>query len=122
MKPYEFKRFYHPKFGRFVYQHKGSGLIVDNIFKPLRKVASNVFKMAKPVAKKAIHSGISKAGEKMSKKASEKAGDMIRKRLSSIITNPIKNSTPKTKTAKPMKRESTNMIINRLISGNGFRR
>ena len=37
MKPYEFKRFYHPKFGRFVYQHKGSGLIVDNIFKPLMK-------------------------------------------------------------------------------------
>ena len=90
MKPYEFKRVYHPKFGKFVYQHKGSGLIVDNIFKPLRKVASNVFKMAKPVAKKAIQSGISKAGEKMSKKTSEKAGDMIRKRLSSIITNPIK--------------------------------
>ena len=36
MKPYEFKRFYHPKLGRFVFQHKGSGLIVDNIFKPLK--------------------------------------------------------------------------------------
>ena len=116
MKPYEFKRFYHPKFGRFIYKHKGNGIIVDNIFKPMRKVASNFFKTTKPAAKKAIQSGISKAGEKMSKKASEKAGDMIRKKLSSIMTNPIKNSTPKT--AKPIKRESTNMIINRLISGN----
>ena len=116
MKPYEFKRVYHPKLGRFVYKHKGSGVIVDNIFKPLRKVASNVLKMAKPTAKKAIQSGISKAGEKLSKKASERAGDMILKRLSSIRTNPMKNSTPKPKTAKPMKRESTDMIVNHLIS------
>ena len=43
MKPYEFKRFYHPKLGRFVFQHKGSGLIVDNIFKPLKSVASICF-------------------------------------------------------------------------------
>ena len=31
MKPYEFKRMYHPKLGRFVYKHKGSGVIVDNM-------------------------------------------------------------------------------------------
>ena len=117
MKPYEFKRMYHPKLGRFVYKHKGSGIIVDNIFKPLRKVASNVLKMAKPAAKKAIQSGISQAGEKLSKKASEKAGDLIMKRLSSMRTNPMKNSTPKPKTAKPMKKkESTDMIVNRLIN------
>ena len=42
MKPYEFKRMYRPKLGRYVYKHKGSGIIVDNIFKPLRKVASNI--------------------------------------------------------------------------------
>ena len=35
MKPYEFKRFFHPKLGRFVYKHKGSGIIFDNIFKPM---------------------------------------------------------------------------------------
>ena len=46
MKPYEFKRFYHPKLGKFIYQHKGSGIIVDNIFKPIKKLASNVFKTA----------------------------------------------------------------------------
>ena len=44
MKPYEFKRFYHPKLGKFVYQHKGSGIIVDNIFKPMKSVMSSVAK------------------------------------------------------------------------------
>ena len=44
MKPYEFKRFYHPKRGKFVYQHKGSGIIVDNIFKPMKSVVSSVVK------------------------------------------------------------------------------
>ena len=29
MKPYEFTKFYHPKLGKFVYKHKGTGLIVD---------------------------------------------------------------------------------------------
>ena len=64
MKPYEFMRFYHPKLGRFVYKHKGSGIIVDNIFKPMKNVVSSVFKkFAKPVAKKALESGISHTGE-----------------------------------------------------------
>ena len=59
--------------GRFVYRHKGTGLIVDNIFKPMRKVAakaaSAVFsKFAKPIAKKALQSGISHAGDKLGKK------------------------------------------------------
>ena len=70
MKPYEFKRFYHPKLGKFVFQHKGSGLIIDNIFKPLKSVASSVFKkFAKPIAKKALESGVSHAGDKIGKKS-----------------------------------------------------
>ena len=52
MKSYEFTRYYNPQSGRFVFRHKGTGLIVDNIFKPMRKVALAVFtKFAKPVAK-----------------------------------------------------------------------
>ena len=43
MKPYEFMRFYHPKMRRFVYKHKGSGVIIDNIFKPLKSVTTSVF-------------------------------------------------------------------------------
>ena len=53
MKPHEFTRFYHPKLGKFVYKHKGRGLIVDNLFEPMKSVVSSVFeKPAKPVAKK----------------------------------------------------------------------
>jgi len=58
MKPYEFMRFYHPKLGKFVYQHKGSGIIVDNIFKPMKSVMSSVVKkFTKPLVKKAVKSG-----------------------------------------------------------------
>ena len=32
MLTYNYKRMFHPRLGRFVYKHKGSGLIVDNIF------------------------------------------------------------------------------------------
>ena len=55
MKPYEFKRIYHPKFGKFVYKHKGSGIIVDNIFKLMRSVLSSVAKkFGKQAGKKAL--------------------------------------------------------------------
>ena len=33
----DYKRIYHPKLGVFVYKHIGSGLIVDNIFKPMKQ-------------------------------------------------------------------------------------
>ena len=76
MKPYEFKRFFHPKLGRFVYKHKGSGIIFDNIFKPMRSVLSLLTRtVVKPFAKKALQSGISHAGDKLGKKAAEKSGD-----------------------------------------------
>ena len=85
MKSYEFSRFFHPKLGRFVYRHKGTGLIVDNIFKPMRAVASTLFKkFAKPVAKKALEAGISHAGEKLGKKTVEKSGDLIMKKLGNM--------------------------------------
>ena len=89
MKPYEFMRFYHPKLGRFVYKHKGSGIIVDNIFKPMKSAVSSIFKkFAKPVAKKALESGISHTGERLGKKISEKSGDLIMKKLAKARATP----------------------------------
>ena len=117
MKPYEFMRFYHPKLGRFVYKHKGSGIIVDNIFKPMKSAVSSIFKkFAKPVAKKALESGISHTGERLGKKISEKSGDLIMKKLAKA------RATPTMKTTTPKKEESTDTILNRLISGNGLKR
>ena len=35
----EFKKIYHPRLGRYVYEHRGNGLIVDNVLKPLGRKA-----------------------------------------------------------------------------------
>ena len=130
MKSYEFSRYYNPRIGRFVYRHKGTGLIVDNIFAPVRKVASAVFsKFAKPLAKKALQSGISHAGDKLGKKAAEKSGDLIMKKLGNMRIGskkqPVKNLTPApaaAPAAAPAPGESSEEILNRLISGQGVKR
>ena len=142
MKSYEFSRYYNPRIGRFVYRHKGTGLIVDNIFTPVRKVASAVFsKFAKPVAKKALQSGISHAGDKLGKKAAEKSGDLIMKKLGNLgkakqPASKAKQPAPEgrrdakrpTRSAPPPKAqpqssgESSAEILNRLISGQGVKR
>ena len=119
MSSHEYKRIYHPKLGRFVYERKGSGIIVDNIFKPIKNVLTSAFKkVAKPMAKKALESGISHAGDKLGKKAAEKSGDFIMKKLHGStkpsLTKTIKNAKPK------QEKEDYNIILNRLISGNGF--
>ena len=119
MSSHEYKRIYHPKLGRFVYEHKGSGIIVDNIFKPLKSLASSAFKkVAKPMAKKALESGISHAGDKLGRKDIERSGDFIMKKLHGS-TKP--SLTKKRRITKPKQEEEDyNVILNRLISGNGF--
>ena len=118
MKSYEFSRYWHPRLGRFVFRHKGNGIIVDNIFKPMRKVASAVFsKFAKPLAKKALQSGISHAGDKLGKKAAEKSGDLIMKKLGNMKIGK-KQLHPQSQAPAPPG-ESSDEILNRLISGQG---
>ena len=123
MKPYEFKRFYHPKLGKFVFQHKGSGLILDNIFKPLKSVASSVFKkFAKPLAKKALESGVSHAGDKLGKAAAEKSGDLIMKKLANLRKGATTQKAIVPSSPIKQQEESADMILNRLISGSGMKR
>ena len=78
MKPFEFMRVYHPKLRLFVDKHVGSGIIVDNIFKPMKSV---VKKFAKQSGKKALKSGVSHLSERVNKKTSEKSGDLIMEKL-----------------------------------------
>ena len=118
MKPFEFMRVYHPKLGIFVDKHVGSGFIVDNIFKPMKSVASSVVKkFAKQSGKKALKSGLSH----LSKKTSEKSGDLIIEKLRNMR---IGDARQRAKIVPPVKqqKESTDMIINRLISGSGVKR
>ena len=116
MKPFEFMRVYHPKLGIFVDKHVGSGIIVDNIFKPMRRILSPVVKkFAKQSGKKALKSGVSRLSERANKKTTEKSGDMIMEKLRNMriddATIPVKQQ-----------EESTDMMINRLISGSGVKR
>ena len=134
MKSYEFSRYYHPSSGKFVYKHKGTGVIVDNIFKPMKAAAkaaaSAVFKkFAKPVAKKALEAGISHAGEKLGKKAAEKSGDIIMKRLAKMKITPsvrkgisFSTDVPGYEPLSARPEEDSDVILNRLISGSGLKR
>ena len=109
-------RVYHPKLGIFVDKHVGSGIIVDNIFKPMRRILSPVVKkFVKQSGKKALKSGVSHLSERVNKKTSEKSGDMIMEKLRNMrigdATIPVKQQ-----------EETTDMLINRLISGSGVKR
>ena len=80
MKSREFKKIYHPKLGGYVYEHRGNGLIVDNIMKPLKAGLSTAAnKAARAVVKKFTKGAKAKA---KATKAQEKSGDLIRQRLS----------------------------------------
>ena len=115
MMTYNYKRIFNPGLGKFVYKHKGSGLIVDNIFKPVKMI---VDKVLKPVAKKALKSGIESAGDKLGKKVvekiAEKSGHLFMKDLQSL-------GKKVSKAPNKQKEEDYNVILNRLISGSGMK-
>ena len=121
MKPFEFMRVYHPKLGIFVDKHVGSGIIVDNIFKPMKRILSPVVKkFVKQSGKKALKSGVSHLSKRANKKTSDKSGDMIMEKLRNMRIGDVRqNALP-----LPIKQqeESTDMLINRLISGSGVKR
>ena len=104
-----------------MYKHKGSGIIVNNILKPMRRAASSLTKtVVKPFARKTLQSGISHAGDKLGEKAAEKSGDFIMTKLASQF------SKTKTRSVTPKYSSQTRGInrhgINRLISGTGIKR
>ena len=106
MKSREYKKIYHPKLGRFVYEHRGNGLIIDNIMKPLKAgLSTAVNKGTRAVVRKfskKAKSATATAKEQAKAKAKsmlgdstkqEKSGDLIRKRLSKIGTPRGRQST-----------------------------
>ena len=114
MLTYNYKRIFHPRLGRFVYKHKGSGLIVDNIFKPMKRIMKKALStVMKPLAKKALKSGIESAGNKLGKKVVEKSGHLFMKDLQKKVSKPT------VKPKQKVEEEDYNVILNRLISGSG---
>ena len=118
----EFKRIYHPKLGRYVYAHRGNGLIVDNLLKPLgRKAKEFGSKVVRPFLKKKAKETISEAGEKLGQKAiekwtqkSENAGDLIRQRLDRQQRNG--RQTNGKKRQRQSQTEDANAFLNNLIA------
>ena len=125
---YNYKRIYNPSLGKFVYKHKGSGLIMDNIFKPMKMI---VDKVLKPVAKKALKSGIESAGDKLGKKVVEKVAEKSGHFFIKDLQKKNPKSTKKQKGEdfdglvsgkKNPKQEDYNVLLNRMISGEGYKK
>ena len=129
MKSREFKKIYHPSLGRYVYEHRGNGLIVDNIMKPLKGAISTAAKGAQRAVARAIGKKASKAPKAVAAKVAEKSGDLIRRRLksySSVAPHERQMVAPKTpkilrgrsnasKSTK-MSQNEVNALINNLIA------
>ena len=118
----EFKRIYHPKLGRYVYSHRGNGLIVDNVLKPIgRKAKEFGSKVVRPFLKKKANETISEAGEKLGQKAiekwtqkSENGGDLIRQRLDG--RQRTGRQTNGKKSQRQSQTEDANAFLNNLIA------
>ena len=119
MKSREFKKIYHPKLGGFVYEHRGNGLIVDNIMKPLKAGLSTAAnKAARAVVKKFTKGAKEKAKEVKAKvaKTQEKSGDLIRRRLSGSRGKQSTNRGRSKASNAKMTRNEVNTLINNLIA------
>ena len=121
MKSREFKKIYHPSLGRYVYEHRGNGLIVDNIMKPLKGAISAAANKAGRALARAIGKKASKTAKAAAAKATakaEKSGDLIRRRLTQVGAP----KTPKTPRGRGRAREAkmskneVNTLINNLIA------
>ena len=112
MKSREFKKIYHPKLGGYVYEHRGNGLIVDNIMKPLKAGLSTAAnKAARAVVKKFTKGAKAKSAK--ATKAQEKSGDLIRQRLSGSRG---RQSRGRSRGNAKMTRNEVNTLINNLIA------
>ena len=126
MKSREFKKIYHPSLGRYVYEHRGNGLIVDNIMKPLKGALSAAANKAGRAVAKAISKGASRTAKAATGKAkakSEKSGDLIRRRLAQVgapkpprgRSRASKSSDLRTGHKGKMSNNDVNTLINSLI-------
>ena len=121
MKSREFKKIYHPSLGRYVYEHRGDGLIVDNIMKPLKGVKGAISTAANK-AGRAVARAIGKKASKTAEAAAEKSGDLIRRRLQTQVGAPKSRgreakSGPSARVTRPkMSNNDVNTLINNLVA------
>ena len=114
MKSREFKKIYHPKLGGYVYEHRGNGLIVDNIMKPLKAGLSTAANKAARAVVRKFTKGAKEKAKAVKAKAEEKSGDLIRQRLSGSRGRQNRGRS-KASNAK-MTQNEVNTLINNLIA------
>ena len=82
----EWKRFYHPKYGRYFYKHKGTGVVTDSLFKIGKVLKKPLMNLVKKAGKKVVEKGIEKASNVVVKKAGDKIENVLRKRAKVAVT------------------------------------
>ena len=113
MKSGEFKKIYHPKLGGYVYEHRGNGLIVDNIMKPLKAGLSTAANKAARAVVRKFTKGAKAKSATAKAKAQEKSGDLIRQRLS---RSQGRQSRGRSQGNAKMTQNEVNTLINNLIA------
>ena len=113
MKSREFKKIYHPKLGGYVYEHRGNGLIVDNIMKPLKAGLSTAANKAARAVVSKFSKGAKAKAKAVKAKAQEKSGDLIRQRLSRGRQSTNRG---RSRGNAKMTRNEVNTLINNLIA------
>ena len=113
MKSREFKKIYHPKLRGYVYEHRGNGLIVDNIMKPLKAGLSTAANKAARAVVSKFTKGAKAKAKSVKAKAQEKSGDLIRQRLS---RSRGRQSRGRSRGNAKMTRNEVNTLINNLIA------
>ena len=99
----EWTRFYHPKRGKFLYKHKGTGVVTDSLFKIGKVLKKPLTNLAKKVGKKVAEKGAEKVSNVVVKKAGDKIENILRNR-----GKPKSNSLAKP-TARSQKPASANV-------------
>ena len=116
MKSREFKKIYHPKLGGYVYEHRGNGLIVDNIMKPLKAGLSTAANKAARAVVSKFTKGAKAKAKAIKGKAEEKSGDLIRQRLSGSRGKQSRQSRRSKASNAKMTQNEVNTLINNLIA------
>ena len=82
--PSEWQKIYHPRIGRYVFRHKGTGVITDSLFNIGKAVKKTIVGLFKQAGKKVAEKGINKASDVVVKKAGDKIGNILRKRSNEV--------------------------------------
>ena len=122
--PSEWQQIYHPKLGKRVYRHKGTGLVTDSLFKLGKVLKKPLVNLGKKVAEKGINKASDvavKRGERAVKKAGDKIGSILRNRgkpkPKPKALAPAKLTTRGSELPKPPKTHREDMImLNNLLS------